>query len=162
MTQIQVMGPSDGLTTKDMQGTRADRYLVDSLTSGGTVALVEQILDPHVLAAPLHIHSREDEYSWVIEGRLGAVLGDEEVFADAGALVCKPRGQWHTYWNAGDGPLRILEIITPGGLEALFLKLAEPGGEYDPDTLPALAAQYGCEVDFEATMPIAKRHQLIF
>lgn len=158
----QLLRPGDGLITKDMQGIRADRYLVDSAVTGGAVALVEQILDPHVLAAPLHIHSREDEYSWVIEGRLGAVLGDEEVFAEAGALVCKPRGQWHTYWNAGDGPLRILEIITPGGLEALFLKLAEPGGEYDADTLPALAAQYGCEVDFEATMPIAERHQLIF
>ena len=158
----QLLRPGDGLTTKDPQGIRADRYLVDSATSGGTVALVEQILEPRVLAAPLHIQSREDEFSWVIEGRLGAVLGDEEVFAEAGTLVCKPRGQWHTYWNAGDGPLRILEIITPGGLEALFLKLAEPGGEYDPETLPALAAQYGCEVDFEATMPLAERHQLIF
>jgi mannose-6-phosphate isomerase-like protein (cupin superfamily) len=162
MTQVQVVGPADGLTTKDEQGIRADRYLLDSLATRGAIALVEQIIDPRVLAAPLHIHSREDEYSWVIEGRLGAVLGDQEAFAEAGTLVCKPRGQWHTYWNAGDGPLRILEIITPGGLEALFLKLAEPGGEYDPETLPALAAQYGCEVDFEATMPIAERHQLIF
>jgi hypothetical protein len=41
-------------------------------------------------------------------------------------------------------------------------KLAEPGGEYDPDTLPALAASYGCDVDFGATMPIAERHRLIF
>jgi hypothetical protein len=41
-------------------------------------------------------------------------------------------------------------------------KLAEPGGEYDPDTLPALAASYGCGVDFGATMPIAERHRLIF
>jgi mannose-6-phosphate isomerase-like protein (cupin superfamily) len=162
MTQVQVVGPSDGQTTKDMAGVRADRYLVDSVATGGTVALVEQILEPHVLAAPLHIHTREDEFSWVLEGRLGAVLGDEEVFAEAGTLVCKPRGQWHTYWNAGDGQLRILEIITPGGIEELFRKLAEPGGEYDPETLPALAATYGCEVDFEATMPIVERHQLIF
>jgi mannose-6-phosphate isomerase-like protein (cupin superfamily) len=162
MTQVQVVGPSDGLMTKDAEGIRADRYLVDSVATGGTVALVEQILQPHVLAAPLHIHSREDEFSWVIEGRLGAVLGDEEVFAEAGTLVCKPRGQWHTYWNAGDGRLRILEIITPGGIEELFRKLAEPGGECDPETLPALAGQYGCEIDFAATMPIAERHQLIF
>jgi hypothetical protein len=40
--------------------------------------------------------------------------------------------------------------------------LAEPGGEYDPSTLPALAAQYGCEVDFEATMPLVERHNLVF
>ncbi|MEU4605999.1 cupin domain-containing protein [Kribbella sp. NPDC023972] len=110
----------------------------------------------------LHLHTREDEYSFVLEGRLGALLGDDEVFADAGTLVYKPRGQWHTFWNAGDEPLRLLEIISPGGLEELFRKLAEPGGEYDADTLPALAATYGCEVDFEATMPIAERHRLVF
>jgi len=44
----------------------------------------------------------------------------------------------------------------------LARRLAEPGGEYDPSTLPALAAQYGCEVDFEATMPLVERHNLVF
>jgi hypothetical protein len=62
----------------------------------------------------------------------------------------------------GGRPLRLLEIISPGGLEVLFRRLAEPGGEYDPDTVPALAASYGCDVDFDATMPIAERHKLIF
>ncbi|GAB2645529.1 cupin domain-containing protein [Kribbella swartbergensis] len=162
MTDVRVVGPRDGVTTKDEAGARADRYLIDSADSGGGFALVEHILAPHVLAAPLHLHTREDEYSFVLEGRLGARLGDDEVFADAGTLIYKPRGQWHTFWNAGDEPLRLLEIISPGGLEVLFRKLAEPGGEYDPDTLPALAASYGCEVDFGATMPIAERHQLIF
>jgi gentisate 1,2-dioxygenase len=123
---------------------------------------VEQVIDARVLAAPLHRHSREDEYNFVLEGRMGVVLGDEEVFADAGTLVYMPRHQWHTYWNAGDTQLRVLAIIAPGGLEELFRKLAEPGGEYDEETLPALAAQYGCELDFAATMPIAERHQLIF
>ena len=95
-------------------------------------------------------------------GRLGAVLGGEEVFAEAGTLVFKPRGQWHTFWNAGDTPVRLLEIISPGGLEKLFRKLGEPGGDYDPETLPALAASYGCDVDFERTMPIIERHGLLF
>ncbi|TCO28185.1 cupin domain [Kribbella steppae] len=162
MTQVQVVGPSDGQTTKDMAGIRADRYLIDSAASGGGFALVEQVIDARVLAAPLHRHSREDEYNFVLEGRMGVVLGDEEVFADAGTLVYMPRHQWHTYWNAGDTQLRVLAIIAPGGLEELFRKLAEPGGEYDEETLPALAAQYGCELDFAATMPIAERHQLIF
>ncbi|MFG1814155.1 cupin domain-containing protein [Kribbella sp. NPDC049174] len=162
MTQIQVVGPSDGQTTKDMTGIRADRYLIDSAASGGGFSLVEQVIDARVLAAPVHRHSREDEYNFVLEGRMGVLLGDEEVFADAGTLVYMPRHQWHTYWNAGDTQLRVLAIIAPGGLEELFRKLAEPGGEYDEETLPALAAQYGCELDFAATMPIAERHQLIF
>jgi len=147
---------------RDAEGARSDRYLIDTEDSGGGFSLVEHTLAPHVLAAPLHLHTREDEYSFVLEGRLGAVLGEEEVFAEAGTLVFKPRDQWHTFWNAGDVPVRLLEIISPGGLEKLFRLLGEPGGEYDPESLPALAATYGGEVDFEQTMPIVDRHQLIF
>ncbi|GAA1646902.1 hypothetical protein GCM10009744_42600 [Kribbella alba] len=158
---VRVVGPTDGETMTDPQG-RTDRYLIDTADTGGGFSLVEHTLAPHVLAAPLHLHTREDEYSFVLEGRLGALLGDDEVFADAGTLVFKPRGQWHTFWNAGDQPVRLLEIISPGGLEQLFRKLGEPGGEYDPGTLPALAASYGCEVDFERTMPIVERHGLAF
>ncbi len=158
----RVVGPQDGETMTDMQGVRTDRYLIKSEDSGGGFSLVEHTLAANTLAAPLHRHTREDEYSFVLEGRLGALLGEDEVFAEAGTLVYKPRGQWHTFWNAGDTPVRLLEIISPGGLEQLFRKLSEPGGEYDPETLPALAAEYGCEVDFEATMPIVERHQLTF
>jgi mannose-6-phosphate isomerase-like protein (cupin superfamily) len=49
----------------------------------------------------------EDEYSYVLEGRMGAQLGADIVLADVGDLVFKPRGPWHTFWNAGDGPCRI-------------------------------------------------------
>jgi gentisate 1,2-dioxygenase len=119
-------------------------------------------LAPGALAAPMHRHSREDEYSIVLEGRLGVFQDDEEVVATSGDIVFKPRGHWHTFWNAGDGQLRVLEVIAPGGLEELFRRLAEPEGEYDPATLPALAAQYGCEVDFDRTMPLVERHGLVF
>jgi mannose-6-phosphate isomerase-like protein (cupin superfamily) len=157
----QIMGPREGQITRDPEG-RTDRYMIDSKDSDGRFALVEHMLPPHVLAAPLHIHSREDEYSVVLEGTLGLVVGDDEVFAEVGELVFKPRGQWHTFWNAGDTPLRILEILSPGGLEDCFRLLSLPGGEYSPETLPALAAEYGCEVDFEGTMPIVQRHGLVF
>ena len=159
---VRVLEPHDGLILRDTDGARSDRYMIDSEDATGTFSLIEHVLGPHVLAAPLHFHTREDEYGFVLEGRLGAVLGGEEVFAEAGTLVFKPRGQWHTFWNAGDTPVRLLEIISPGGLEKLFRKLGEPGGDYDPETLPALAASYGCDVDFERTMPIIERHGLLF
>lgn len=148
----------------DTSGQREnlDRYLLDSAASNGLVALVEHVLEPAVLAAPLHRHSREDEYSLVLSGTLGVVEEGGEVIATSGDLVMKPRGRWHTFWNAGDDELRVLEIIAPGGVEELFRRLAEPGGEYSPETLPALAAEYGCEVDFEATIPLVERHGLRF
>jgi len=59
--------------------------------------------------ARLHRHSREDEYSYVLEGRVGALLGEEVVIGEPGDLIFKPRGQWHSFWNAGYEPARILE-----------------------------------------------------
>ena len=82
-------------------------------------------MPPRHLVAPLHMHSREDEYSFVLEGKMGALLGDEVVYAEAGDLVFKPRDQWHTFWNAGDEPCRILEIIAPAGFEHFFDEMVD-------------------------------------
>ena len=54
---------------------------------------------------------------------MGALLGDDVVEAGPGDLVFKPRNQWHTFWNAGDEPCRILEIISPAGFERFFQEL---------------------------------------
>jgi quercetin dioxygenase-like cupin family protein len=160
-TGARVLGPKDG-EVAGAPGSRTDRFMLDSKDTGGRLSVVEHTLPPHVLAGPLHYHSREDEYSYVLQGRLGALLGDQEVVAEAGDLVFKPRGQWHTFWNPGDTTTRILELITPAGLEELFRELGAMGGEMDPATLPALAARYGGQVDFEATAAILQRYGLRF
>ena len=123
--------------------------MVDGDESGGGFSLVEHPMSPRALAAPLHRHSREDEYSFVLEGRMGALLGDEVLEAGPGDLVFKPRGEWHTFWNAGDEPCRILEIISPAGFERFFEELVDLGGarEADPATLGELCERYGLEMD---------------
>ncbi|HEV3227993.1 MAG TPA: cupin domain-containing protein, partial [Solirubrobacteraceae bacterium] len=115
---VKVVGPGDG--TAGFLGTIGVRFMVDGDESGGGFSLVEHPMSARALAAPLHRHSREDEYSYVLEGRMGALLGDEVLVASAGDLVFKPRNQWHTFWNAGDEPARILEIISPAGFERFF------------------------------------------
>ncbi len=90
----------------------------------------------------------------MLEGRVGALIEGEEAFADAGSLLFKPRGQWHTFWNATDEPARMLELISPGGFEQAFRDLAAQQGEIDPETMTELASRYGVEVDFERTGPI--------
>src|SRR3954468_14371761 len=123
-TGPRIVGPRDGKFV-DL-GSVGVRFMIWGAETGNTFSLVEHPIPPRTLAAPLHRHAREDEYSYVLEGRMGALLGDAVVHADVGTLVFKPRHQWHTFWNAGDGPCRILEIICPGGFEHLFEEAAEP------------------------------------
>jgi len=161
MAKVRVIGPQGGETLGVATVVR-DRFLIEGKDSGGGFSLVEHLMPPRTLAAPLHRHSREDEYSFVLEGRVGAHFDGEEVFANVGDLIFKPRGEWHTFWNAGDAPARILEIISPGGFEQAFREMHALGEALDPETLATLAARYGVEADFEGTGPIIERHGLLF
>ncbi|MEV0119568.1 cupin domain-containing protein [Streptomyces sp. NPDC050844] len=155
------MGPQDGELYEPAQAC-GDRFLIDSREQGGRFALVEHRLPPKVLAAPVHKHTREDEFSFILEGSVGARFGDEEVVAGPGSLVFKPRDEWHTFWNAGDTPARLLEIISPGGLEELFRRLDRLTEELPPEAMRQKAELYGCSLDMEATMALVTKHGLIF
>lgn len=135
--------------------------MVWSEESGGAFSLVEHPVPPLTLVAPLHRHSNEDEYSYVLEGRMGAQLGDEVVYADAGTLVFKPRDQWHTFWNAADGPCRVLEIISPGGFEHMFAAMAD-NPEMDDAAGAALDARFSVEVDYDSVGRLCEEHGLAF
>jgi mannose-6-phosphate isomerase-like protein (cupin superfamily) len=129
-------------------GSIGVRFMIDGADSDQRVSLVDHSMSPRALAAPLHRHNREDEYSFILEGRMGALLGDDVVEAGPGDLVYKPRDQWHTFWNAGDEPCRILEIISPAGFEHFFRELSDMGGaiQADPQELAALNDRYGLEM----------------
>jgi hypothetical protein len=93
---------------------------------------------------------------------MGALLGDEVIYAEAGELAFKPRDQWHTFWNAGEEPCRILEIIAPGGFEHFFREFGD-FLEANPDAPPPmeeLSQKYGIEFDFEAIPRICAEHGL--
>ncbi len=155
-----VLGPADGDAVRLI--SVGVRFMVDGARTGGAFALVEHPLPPRVLGAPLHVHRREDEYSYVLEGRIGLQLGDDVVFAGPGDLVFKPRGVPHAFWNAGDAPARLLEIISPAGLENYFRELAPLLAEPEPDqpAIVALAAGYGIELDPASIPALVERHGL--
>ncbi len=161
-TATRIVGPRDGKLGK--LGGIGVRFMVGGAESGGGFALVEHPMEPRALAAPMHRHSREDEYSFVLEGRVGADLGGEIVYGEVGDLIFKPRGQWHTFWNAGDRPARILEIISPAGFEKFFDTMSEAAGrgELDPPSMVALAAEYGTEVDLNSVPRLLAAHGLTF
>jgi mannose-6-phosphate isomerase-like protein (cupin superfamily) len=103
-----------------LDGPFGARLLIDATD----FSLVEHPIAPRTLAGPSHVHQHEDEYSYVLEGEVGFEIGDDVFTAGPGQLVAKPRGIWHAFWNAGDGPARVLEVIAPAGFEKYFAELA--------------------------------------
>ena len=139
------------------------RYLLSGEQTGGRFAVVEHTIAPHTLAAPVHTHADEDEYSYVLAGRMGALVGDEQVDAGVGELVVKPRGIPHAFWNAGDDEVRLLELVSPAGFERYFAELAPLlGVDGPPDfaALGALQARYRLTMNFESIGPLCERFGL--
>ena len=141
----KVVAPGEARTVM-LFAVRFD-YKVTSADSGGALAALEVTIPPRTLVKP-HNHSREDEYTVVLDGTVGARVGDRVVEAAAGASLVKPRGTPHAMWNVGPEPARVLEVLSPGGLEDYFEELApvlrerRPPAEYD-----ALAERYGLTIE---------------
>ena len=161
ITLPYVVEPADGLDAP--LGRLGTVHKVPAYVTDGRLAAVEHTLPPRHLAAPLHRHSREDELSIVLSGQLGAKLGDDVIVAGPGSYVLKPRGQWHTFWNAGDTQLRFIELLIPGGFDAYFQWLStllSSGTPPDPDEIRALAAEYGIEFDLGSVRTLCETHGL--
>jgi oxalate decarboxylase/phosphoglucose isomerase-like protein (cupin superfamily) len=91
---------------------------------------------------------------------MGALLGDEVIYAEAGDLAFKPRDQWHTFWNAGDEPLRILEVISPGGFEHFFRELDEQTRSGRVPDFEELGRRHAIEFDMESVPRLCAEHGL--
>src|SRR4051812_43618565 len=158
--KLQVLGSDEGKYAQI--GPMGVRFMVDPERGGG-FSLVEHPIAPRALAAPLHTHTHEDEYSYVLEGEVGMQVGDEVTVAKPGDLVFKPRGVRHAFWNAGDAPPRLLEIISPAPFAKYFEEL-EPlmNGAEGPDfqAIAALQARYGLTMDFDEIEPLIEREGL--
>jgi len=135
--------------------------------SDSGVAVVEHTLPPKKLAAPLHRHAREDELSFIVEGRMGVREGDEVSTVEAGEAAVKERGVWHTFWNPGPDTLRFLEIIAPGAFAHYFGEVADllPDDEADIDEQTAaematLHEKYDFELDPGSVPDLLDRHDL--
>jgi mannose-6-phosphate isomerase-like protein (cupin superfamily) len=145
-------------------GALGIRLMISGQDSDGGFALVEHRLMPRALAAPMHRHAHEDEYSFVLEGRVGAKLGADIVYGAPGDLIAKPRGQWHTFWNAGHGEARLLEIISPAGFERYFEEMVEisDGGRPKPELAAPIRERYSLEVDMTSVAGLVAEQKVSF
>ena len=161
-TKARVLKSGEGVQGR--LGGLGVRFMIPGADSNGGFSLVEHPLQPRALAAPLHRHSREDEYSIIVSGRVGAWLGDDIVYGEPGDVIWKPRGQWHTFWNAGDSSAGLLEIISPAGFEKYFEELLEvfSDGKPQPERIGPIAARYGLELDPSSIPTLCERFGLRF
>jgi mannose-6-phosphate isomerase-like protein (cupin superfamily) len=160
-------GPRDVADTVAIGGFTTRYLAAGAGEDGGAYALVEHELGPGLLGAPPHRHSREDECSYVLEGTLTVWRDGAVTSMGAGGVVAKPRGEWHTFWNAGSVPVRFLEVIAPAAFAEYFRELepligaaAAAGQRPDPGAIAALAARYGMEFDFPAMGRLLGEHGL--
>jgi quercetin dioxygenase-like cupin family protein len=142
------------------------RFMIGGEHTQGNFALVEHPIKPRALAAPMHTHRHEDEYTYVLEGEIGFQIGEEVRVARPGDLVFKPRGVPHAFWNATDELARALEIISPAGFERYFAELAPlfpPAnqGPLDEEAVGAVRAKYGLEMDPSSIPVLAERYGLM-
>ena len=155
-----VLGPNEGEAVQLLK--LGVRFMIDGDRTGEAFSLVEHPLPPRALGSPLHTHRNEDEYSYVLEGRVGVQLGDDVVEAGPGELVFKPRGLPHAFWNAGDEPARLLELISPAGFENYFRELAPllAAAVRDEAAIGEVVARDDLDIDFGTIPVLAERHGL--
>jgi mannose-6-phosphate isomerase-like protein (cupin superfamily) len=162
MASPRVRGPHDGHLA--ILGGIGARLIIEGDDADKRFALVDHPVQPRALAAPMHRHHREDEYSFVREGSIGAMLGDSVVIGNPGDLIFKPREQWHTFWNASDAAARVLEIISPAGFENYFRELGAEliSGPPDPQRFAALCARYALDMDMSSVPSLVQRFGIRF
>ncbi len=122
------------------------RVVVDGQRSGG-MSLGDAVIPPRTAGPSRHVHTREDEGVYVIDGVLTAEVGTQRFEVRAGAFLWMPRGLPHTFANLGDEPVRGVGLINPSGFERFFGEVAEyiasTGGQPDPDLILQINERYG-------------------
>jgi quercetin dioxygenase-like cupin family protein len=137
-------------------------YKVLSSSVNGSAAVVEHTLEANSIGAPMHRHTHEDEISYVLEGQLSVIQNGVEQTAGPGEYIVKPRGIFHTFWNATDKRIKFIEIISPGNFEYYFAEV-EPFLVSDTPQfykLAATAKNYGLEIDVTGADAIIKKYRL--
>jgi quercetin dioxygenase-like cupin family protein len=123
----------------------------------GRYTLVD-VVEPEGAEAPLHVHHREDEAFWVLEGELTFEVGEETIKASPGTFLFGPRDVPHRY-TVDSGPARMLFVLSPPGFEEFIYATSEPAmenvlppppeeppGPAEMEQIGDLANQYGCEI----------------
>jgi quercetin dioxygenase-like cupin family protein len=139
------IGAGDGRVHVSPTGSQV-RMLARTPDTGGALTVME-IVSPAKDGPAVHVHSREDEVWYVLQGEYRFQAGDEKFRVSAGGMAFGPRGVPHGFQNLGDETARLLIITAPAGLERFFEDFAAlPPGPLDPEALATVGRASG--IDF--------------
>ena len=121
--------------------------------TGGAFGLIDNLMPPGA-GSPYHLHHKEDEAFYLVEGEMTFYVGDERIKAESGAWVYGPRGLPHGFAVEGMAPARMLLLNTPAGFEEFPVEAGEPAKELtlppagppDLEKLATIAAKYDIEI----------------
>jgi quercetin dioxygenase-like cupin family protein len=131
------------------------RFLATGADTNGKYALWEALVPPGG-GPPQHVHSREEEGFYVLEGEITFQVGDQRLVATAGVFANMPVGTPHSFKNEGSQPARMLISVAPAGLEQMFFEVgvplpegsttARPPTREEIEKLLAIAPRYGIQI----------------
>jgi quercetin dioxygenase-like cupin family protein len=103
-----------------------------------------EFVTPPGKGVALHVHEREDELVYLLEGEIEVTLGNQKMKAVPGVMALLPRGIPHGFTNIGNNPSRLLDTILPGQFDNYFVELAALSAEGDPseEQIDALSRKY--------------------
>jgi len=152
-TEVIVLGKGDGATFSAVGDVY--RVLATGDQTGGAYALCEARVLPGG-GPPPHVHRREDESFFILEGELAFTIDGRKVTAGPGAFVQGPRDIAHAFKNEGSAPARMLILTVPSGFEKFMAEFAQPVPSFDSPPVPvtgaeiqkllAVAPKYGIEI----------------
>jgi mannose-6-phosphate isomerase-like protein (cupin superfamily) len=122
------------------------RFLVTSAETGGAFALIEVITPPQA-GVPLHLHTREDETFFILDGSLEVRCGDSAVSVNKNSTAFLPRNVAHAFRNTGNLSAKSLVLITPGGFEICLEEFARlpAGAPPAQETIASIGQKYGLQ-----------------
>ena len=134
---------------------------IPSAATRGALSVSEMPIAAGYMVPP-HTHHETDEWSYVLEGQVGARIDDDEFTAGPGSWILKPRGLMHTFWNAGPAPARIIELLTPGRFEEFFRHMTDLAtrGELTDQQMGDLAVEFGTAVSMDWVDELSARYGL--
>lgn len=131
------------------------RFLVTGAETNGQYAMWEALVPPGG-GPPPHLHSREEESFYILEGEIRFQIGDETRIATTGMFANMPVGCPHSFKNDSNAPARMLISVAPAGLEQMFFEVGTPldptaisaplPSPADIQKLLAVAPQFGIEI----------------